>query len=152
MDYQEYLDTYVAYDKILAKRCWAAILDYLFYFIILMLYGYFLGEVHEWGFKEEGGFAFNVDAGFFATVFIWFLYFPVIESSLGYTLGKGLLDLKVVPEDKKEFPFIVSLKRHLLDPIDFAFFGIVAVLLVKYNKRHKRLGDYWAKSNVIVEE
>ena len=152
MDFQEYLEKYVSYDRILARRCWAAVIDYLVYFIILMLYGYFFGDVQDWGFKESGGFAFRVNPGFFPTIILWFLYFPTVESILGYTFGKGLFDLKVIPEDKKEFLFVVSFKRHLLDPIDFAFFGLIGILFVKFGKEHKRIGDHFAKSLVILEE
>ncbi len=152
MDYQEYLEKYVSYDRILARRCWAALIDYVVYFLILMLYGYIFGDVHGWGFNENGGFSFRVNPGFFSTVILWFIYFPITESILGYTLGKGALDLKVIPQDRKDFPFVVSLKRHLLDPIDFAFFGLVGILLIKFSKEHKRLGDHWAKSLVVKEE
>jgi uncharacterized RDD family membrane protein YckC len=152
MDYQEYLDKYVSYDRILARRCWAALIDYVVYFLLLILYAYFFGDVQEWGFKDNGGFSFRVNPGFFPTVILWFLYFPAIESIFGYTLGKGALDLKVIFQDKKEFPFVVSLKRHLLDPIDFAFFGLVGILFIKFSEEHKRLGDFWAKSLVVKEE
>ena len=151
MDYQEYLDKYVSYDRILARRIWAAMIDYLVYFLLLILYSYFFGEVQEWGFKENGGFAFKVNPGFLPTILLWFLYFPIVESLLGYTLGKGILDLRVVPKDRNDFSFIISLKRHLLDPIDFAFFGLVGILLIKFSKEHKRLGDFWAKSLVVKE-
>lgn len=152
MDYQEFLDKYVAYDRILARRCWAAITDYIVYYLLLILYSYFFGDVQEWGFKENGGFAFRVNPGFFPTVILWLSYFPLTESILGYTLGKGGFDLKVIPHDRKDFPFIVSLKRHLLDPIDFALFVLVGILCVKFSQEHKRLGDFWAKSLVVMEE
>jgi uncharacterized RDD family membrane protein YckC len=84
-------------------------------------------------------------------VLIWLIYFPFIESRLGYTLGKGLFDIKVVRERKSDSPFFVSLKRHLLDPVDFFFFGFVAVLLVKFTMKHKRLGEFWAHSLVVKE-
>lgn len=151
MENPEYIDKYNSYDRILARRGWAAIIDYLVFSIIILLYGYFFGEIQEWGFKENGGFALRVNPGFFTTIILWVLYFPTIESIFGYTLGKGALDLKVVCQDRKDFPFVVSLKRLLLDPIDFAFFGLVGAITIRTSKEHKRLGDFWAKSVVIKE-
>jgi len=152
MDYQEYLDKYVAYDFILAKRCWAALIDYILYFLILALYCFISGDVYLQGLKDDGNFAFNMNPGLIPTVIIWFFYFPTLESILGYTPGKGIFDIKVISEDRKEFPFVVSLKRHLLDPVDFAFFGLVGIISIKYSKQHKRLGDFWAKSLVVKDE
>lgn len=152
MDSQKYIDKNSSYDRILARRGWAAIIDYLVFFIIIILYGYVLGDIQEWGFNENGSFAFRVNPGFFPTVILWIIYFPTIESIFGYTLGKGALDLKVICQDRKDFPFVVSLKRHLLDPIDFAFFGLVGAMIIRTSMEHKRLGDFWAKSLVIKEE
>ena len=152
MEYQDYLDKYVSYDKILVKRCWAAIIDYLVFYIIVILYGYFFGTINEWYYNPPFDFTFNVDTGL-GTIIIWFLYFPIIEAMLGYTIGKGLFDLKVVQENKKDFLFSVTLRRHLLDFIDlFLFFGLVGIIMVKYTEEHKRIGDYFANSRVVLDD
>jgi hypothetical protein len=44
-----------------------------------------------------------------------------------------------------------AFKRHLLDPVDFAFFGLVAIILVKTRDDHKRLGDMVADSHIVRE-
>jgi len=82
---------------------------------------------------------------------LWFIYFPVVEGIFGYTLFKGLFDLKVVPDRRRDSHFAVSLKRHLLDPVDFAFFGLVGIILVKSRDDHKRLGDMVAYSHVALD-
>jgi len=151
MDYQDYLDQYIAYDPILARRCFAAALDYFIYFVIYIIYTYFFGDVNDWGIKD-GTFKFNINIGFFSFVFIWFLYFPVIESIYGYTLGKGLFDLKVVRENTENSKFYVSFIRHLVDFIDFFLFGLVAILLVKFTKKHKRIGDLLADTLVVLDK
>ena len=150
MEYQEYLDRFVAYDAVLMRRCWAAFFDYLIYVILVFLYGYFFGEINEW---ETGGgsFKFSVDPGFLGKTIIWILYFPLCEAVFGYTLAKGLLNLKVVLDRKNDFPFAVTFKRHLLDVVDFTLFGAVAVLTVKFTREHKRLGDLFAHSRVVQE-
>ena len=147
MDYQEYLDQYVSYDKVLVRRCWAAVLDYFLYSAIVVLYSYFFGEVQQWGFRE----GFNADAGLLVPMAIWVLYFPGAEAVFGYTLGKGLFDLKVVRERKADFPLFVTFKRHMLDLIEFSSMGLIAILMVKFTKDHKRIGDFLAHSRVVLE-
>ncbi len=151
MDYQEYLDTYVAYDPVLARRCYAALVDYFVYFMLTVIYCYFFANVKEWGFSN-GQFRMSFDGIFWPSVIIWFLYFPLLESILGYTLGKGLFDLKVIRERKDDFPFKVSLVRHFVDFIDFFLFGAPAIALVKFTKQHKRLGDILARSRVVLDK
>ena len=150
MDRQEHLDRYVSYRPVIARRGWAALLDYLFYFVLIMIYGYFFGAVNQWGLTDTG-FSFNVNPGLVAPVVLWLIYFPFIEGMFGYTVGKGLLDLKLVCQRKDDFAFFVALKRHLLDPVDFFLFGLVGILLVKNTRDHQRLGDMWAHSLVIKE-
>jgi len=151
MDYQEYLDQYIAYDPILARRCFAAAIDYFIYFIIYILYTYFFGEMKQWGI-ENGVFSYRFNIGFFSLIIIWFLYFPFIESIYGYTLGKGLFDLKVVKENSEDSNFYVSFIRHLPDFLDFFLFGLIAVILVKYTKKHKRIGDLLADTIVVLDK
>ena len=143
MDREEYL----RYEPFLARRCWAATLDYLFYFGMFYIYVRFVGAENEQGIYEAKGFSH-----FIAIVLIWFIYFPVMEGIVGYTVFKGVFDLKVVQERRQDYRFMVAFKRHLLDPIDFFFFGIVAIILVKTRSDHKRLGDIVAHSKVVLDK
>lgn len=152
MEYKEYLDKYVSYDNILMRRCWAALIDYGVFYILLLLYGYFFGNVKEWYFYSFDSYSYNVDLGL-AMPTIWFLYFPLLEAMFGYTPGKGLFDLKVIQENKKDLFISVTIRRHLCDIIDFfILFGIGAILLVKFTDEHKRVGDFWANSKVVLDE
>jgi uncharacterized RDD family membrane protein YckC len=132
------------------RRSFAALIDNIIFLAILLIYNFIRGNAPEW----EGNlfvYIFHSIPGFFIVLFIWFFYYPVLESMLGYTLGKGLFDLEVVLENKKDSPLGVSLKRHLLDPIDYLIFGVPAILLVTFSEEHKRLGDRWANSRVLRE-
>ncbi len=42
-----------------------------------------------------------------------------------------------------------SFKRHLLDPIDMFFFGLIGILTIKNSVKNQRLGDMWAKTIVM---
>jgi uncharacterized RDD family membrane protein YckC len=143
MDYQEY----VRYEPFLARRAWAAILDYLLYLGIFIGYVFFFGTPNAEGMLEAKGIQHV-----FGVVILWILYFPGMEGMFGFTLFKGLFDLKIAPERRKDARFVVAFKRHLLDPIDFFVFGIVAIILVKTREDHKRLGDMLAHSRVVLDK
>jgi len=143
MDYQDY----VKYEPFLARRACAATLDYLLYVAIFYGYVHFFGKENEQGMIEAKGIHHVL-----AVMFLWILYFPVVEGAFGFTLIKGLFDLKIVPERRKDFRIAVAFKRHLLDPIDFFLFGLVAIVLVKTRDDHKRLGDMFAHSRVVPDK
>lgn len=119
-------EEYVSYEPQLARRVAAALLDYMLFFGLLIGYAALFGEA-----QGDGRFYVYGIGHLFATAFLWFLYFPVTEGVWGFTLFKGLFDLKVVSDRRKDFDVIVALKRHLFDPIDFFIFGLVAIILVK---------------------
>jgi predicted RNA-binding Zn-ribbon protein involved in translation (DUF1610 family) len=48
--------------------------------------------------------------------------------------------------------FSQAFKRHLLDFLDYSFFGLVAVVTIKNTPDHQRIGDLWAKTIVIGSE
>ncbi len=143
MKYEEY----VAYEPILSRRVVAAILDYALYFALVFGYIYFFGKPNDQGAMEVKGFGH-----IFMIFLLWVVYFPVVEGTFGYTAFKGILDLKVVQERRKDFGIAVSFKRHIVDFIDFFLFGTVAVILVKVSSDHKRLGDRIAHSHVVLDK
>jgi uncharacterized RDD family membrane protein YckC len=149
MDYVQYLDQVVSYDRVLAKRAWAAIIDYFVYTLLLMLYSYFFGTFQ----RPDNGYLISIqfNPGFFATVLIWILYFPTMESIFGCTLAKRLFHLRVVREHRTDFPFFVAFKRHMFDWLELLPFGIIAALTARFSQHHKRLGDMIAHSRVIFE-
>jgi uncharacterized RDD family membrane protein YckC len=151
---REYPSAVVAYEAVLARRCWAAILDYFLFGAIVLGYMILFGPSKDVDHRSDSESMILLRPGFLTLNGLWLVYFPVTESLLGYTLGKGAFGLKVVRERKKDFPFKAALKRHLLDPLEFFFvpFGIVAILMVKFTKDHKRLGDMWAHTRVVRED
>jgi uncharacterized RDD family membrane protein YckC len=78
----------------------------------------------------------------------YFGYFVLMESNLGYTLGKGLLGLKVTTGSGGKPSAEQVWRRHLLDVIEFQLFGIPAIVAVKITRGY-RLGDLWAKTSVV---
>ena len=138
--YKEYL----SYQPLLFRRAWATVLDYLLFYLMVTAYAAYFG-------RPVGWFTFYVHGiqHIIGILFIWFLYFPLFEGVAGYTLFKGLFDLRVQRDRKTDFPFFVSLKRHLADPIDFVFFGAVGIVVSSVRADHKRIGDLFARARVI---
>lgn len=74
-----------------------------------------------------------------------------LEIGLGGTFGNSLLGIKAIPINgvNRNLTFIESLKRHLADPLDIFFFGLVAIITINSTDRNQRVGDLWAKTIVV---
>ena len=129
------------------KKIIAALIDYT---IIITIDFYLVFAFGEPVVGEPESFELN---GFPAliTILPWFIFTICLEYFLGSTLGNGIVGLKPVMQENKnmKITFIQSLKRHLLDPIDMFFFGLIGYLVMKSNKDGQRLGDIWAKTIVV---
>ena len=79
------------------------------------------------------------------------MYFPVIEGLTGQTLGKRIFGLRVTKDGWKDISVGEAFVRHLMDPIDFAFGGVVGLIVAKSSNRHQRIGDRIA-STIVVED
>ena len=128
----------------LLKRTLATIIDYGLYLI------FFSWLVITYGVpNDEGGYTLSNDPKGWWIFVVWIIYFPIIESIRGQTLGKLILGLRVVTKNGNPISFGQAFKRHLLDMIDFFFFGVVAFITIKNTPDHQRVGDLWAKTIVI---
>lgn len=129
------------------RKILAAIIDYS---IIVTINFYLILTFGEPVPGETGSYQMN---GFPALINIipWFIFTVCFEYFLGSTLGNGIVSLKPVAQENqnRKITFFQSLKRHLLDPIDMFFFGIVGYLVMKSNQNGQRLGDIWAKTVVV---
>jgi len=128
----------------LLKRTLSTVIDYGLYL------GFFIWLVVTYGVpNDEGGYTLKNDLKGLWIIVVWFIYFPIIESLRGQTLGKLILGLQVVTKSGNQISFGQAFKRHLVDMIDFFFFGIVAFIAIKNTPDHQRLGDLLAKTIVI---
>lgn len=129
----------------LARRIIAGFIDYLLIFCFTIIYIYLVGEPND-----EGGYGVS---GLLALgpMLIWGIMTVGIEQWFGRTIGNSLVDLKPKSIDGiVDSPmFVQSLQRHLLDPIDMFFFGIVGIILINITEKKQRLGDIWAKTVVV---
>jgi len=116
----------------------------LFIVVPLLLLGRFIGFV--------GSFAFV----FFGPVtllswLLWLLYFTYFESTSGQTLGKQVMNIRVVDETTMQhLDFSRSLVRNILRIIDWLpFLYLIGFILVATNSKKQRIGDMAARSIVV---
>jgi len=151
MNYKTYYNKYLSLDPILARRCWAALLDYFVVSAAFMVYTYGVRNLVEISMGLQS-LNFQGNASPLTFILLWIIYFPVPEAIFSATLGKAAFDLKVVYEDNNSSRFVSSLKRHILDLIDFPFFGLIGILMVKLSREHKRAGDFWGHTTVVIQQ
>lgn len=126
------------------KRTLATFIDYVVYCTFWVAYVYNFGYLNE-----EGGYTVSGLMTFPLTVF-WFLYFPVVESLKGQTLGHLVAGLQIVSVSGAPATFIQTFKRRILDPLDlFPFFGLIAFITIKNTEKNQRVGDLFAKTIVV---
>ena len=133
------------YKTNLKKRFFASLLDYIIVFTLTYFYIDFFGTLNENG---DGG---KTVRGLmtFPLFSFWFAYFIIVETYFGGTLFHLAFNLKVQTLDRKPIEFKQAFKRHLVDPIDFFFWGLPAFIAIKNSDKHQRLGDMWAKTLVV---
>lgn len=131
--------------KSIGDRFVAALIDYLIIWTFFFYFGYTFGEPNN-----EGGFSLN---GFISLVpmLFWFFITIGLEQLLGATIGNKLIGIKPISQDQDypDLTFSQSLKRHLLDPVDMFFFGLIAIVTIKNTPNNQRVGDIWAKTIVV---
>jgi uncharacterized RDD family membrane protein YckC len=77
-------------------------------------------------------------------------YYSLMEGYLGQTVGKMLLGIKVVRENRGEVPGIKTAAiRTVLRTIDGLFFYLVAFISVLASDKNQRLGDMVADTLVV---
>jgi len=138
----------------IGNRILAGIVDYLIICAFFFVYVYSFGEPNE-----DGGYSVNGLPALIPILF-WGIMTVGIEQFFGATLGNLLVGLKPVSIRKssdnstfsgtdEKLTFGQSLKRHLLDPIDMFFFGLIGIVTIKNTDRNQRLGDIWGNTIVI---
>jgi uncharacterized RDD family membrane protein YckC len=127
----------------IGRRFVAALIDGILLGIVSYLLAIVTGQTTEAGFNLQGAPAF-------LAFLIGFGYFIVLEATLGATLGKLIMGLRVLKLDGSPIGWGPSVIRNLMRIVDFLPFayiaGIVAVLV---SKKKQRLGDMAAGTAVV---
>ncbi len=130
--------------KYIGRRYLAGFIDYSIVYLITFLLVFTLGTQDEDYTYHLNGLPALIP------VLFWFLFIVCLENWFGATVGNSIVSLKptTLSGYANKISFGQSLKRHLLDPIDMFFFGLIAIMVIKTSDKNQRLGDIWAKTTV----
>ncbi|SHJ26729.1 Uncharacterized membrane protein YckC, RDD family [Mesonia phycicola] len=129
----------------IGKRILAGFIDYLLIYGFTFFMVFTLGEPND-----DGGYSLNGAPALIPMIF-WLIMTVGLESGFGGTIGNSIVGLKAIPMNgiNQKLTFGQSFKRHLLDPIDMFFFGLVGIITIKNTDKNQRVGDLWAKTIVV---
>jgi uncharacterized RDD family membrane protein YckC len=126
------------------RRVTATIIDYTFIFGFTFWYIFTFGNQDTEGTYTVSGLPALVP------MVVWFLYLVVPEKLFSSTLGHRLCGLKIISLSGNELGFGQVIKRRIADALEITWcFGLIAFILVKNTEFQQRLGDLWAKTQVV---
>ncbi len=76
-------------------------------------------------------------------------YFTYFEGTTGQTIGKRMVNIKVVKENGKQVTYMDALVRTILRMIDGIGMYIVGLIVVLASEKKQRVGDMAAKTLVV---
>jgi uncharacterized RDD family membrane protein YckC len=135
----------------LKDRILAALIDFVLFLMIFFPLTYFIKGVwimspidHQWA---SGLFITDPICIFFLVIMI--IYFIALEALFGQTLGKLIMEIKIVDKEGNSPGFRKSLIRNLLRVVDaLPSLYILGIYLISTSEKNQRYGD--KKTNVIV--
>ena len=133
---------------VVIRRGIAWLLDILFlsifFFPATFLYSgkWIMGpEEHLWGISDPICLVF---------LFVIFAYLILMESYVGWTIGKRILGMRVVDVSGNKIGLSKSIIRNLLRLLDgLPAFNILGIILIATSQGKQRLGDRIAKTYVV---
>ncbi len=132
----------------IGDRFVAGLVDYIIIYGLTFFLIFTFGEPND-----EGGYSLNGLPALVPIIF-WLIMTVGLEIGFGATIGNSLVKLKAIPKNgmNRKLTFGESFKRHLLDPIDMFFFGLIAIVTIKNTDKNQRLGDIWGNTIVVRTE
>jgi uncharacterized RDD family membrane protein YckC len=98
--------------------------------------------MNTYSFHFHGGGAFGI-------LLLSIAYYSVLEATLGATVGKLVMGIRVVQEDGSKCTWQGAIVRNLLRVIDAFPFYLIGAILVWTSPKRQRLGDRAANTVVI---
>ena len=136
----------------LYQRFWAFVLDVIFFCVLFFPIAYLykgtwlmMPSDHDW---RWGMIVFDPICLVFL-IFI-FCYYIFLEGLTGYTVGKRIMNIKVVNEEGNKLGLKKSFIRNVFRMIDgLPALNILGIYLILTTPENTRLGDKMAHSRVI---
>ena len=130
-----------------ARRALAVLIDSLLWVIPASVFADAFHTTHVAG---STSWNFSISSGkSWAVTLLWFAYLVVMEATLGATLGKFVVGIRVVKLDGTPMDFQASLLRNVLRIVDGLFFYLVGAICVWTSPLKQRLGDRVAGTVVV---
>ena len=76
-------------------------------------------------------------------------YYTYLEGTSGQTLGKRIINIKVVKADGSRCDMSSAFLRSILRIIDSLFIGIVGIIVILTTEKKQRIGDIVANTIVV---
>jgi uncharacterized RDD family membrane protein YckC len=134
----------------MGDRAIAALLDSIVVAVFIIPVG--MWAAVRWGGVTPNGFELQGTAAFFTFFMIgifWLLYYWLFEGMFGATLGKLIMQVKVLRLDGSNIGLGKSLIRNLLRVIDGIGLYLVGFLVALLSSKKQRLGDHVAATIVV---
>jgi uncharacterized RDD family membrane protein YckC len=118
----------------IGRRLGAFFIDFFIYYMTGVILGLFFDT------QSDSIFSYNLE-GIGALISFCFMFFlwPISEGIWGQTIGKRVLDLKVVSKKNEPINLGQSFGRFFLGIIDFFF--LIGIIVALANKDNQRIGD-----------
>ena len=137
-------------------RVHASLIDYFLVAVITFIVAWvfnqnILHDLENEGVREQGRFWATEISHNLIGFFIWYLYYTVAESSkFQGTLGKRLLDLKVIDESGNRIS-VARAAGRLISKIVSAIIFLIGFLMVGWTQKKQGLHDKIANTFVIID-
>ena len=140
---EEFENYYVKFEKAsIGRRIAASLIDFIIYYLSGLILGLFFDT------QNDGVFSYHLE-GFPALISFCIMFFlwPISESLWGQTVGKRLLDIKVVTKKNEPINLGQAFGRFFMGIIDFFF--LLGIIVAAVNKDNQRIGDAAAGTFVV---
>lgn len=129
----------------IGPRLVAQIVDTVVLIVLFFLVGFAISGSLSFQYQGEAAIPVVI-----AYLLVWILYFAILEGTMGATLGKKVVKIKVVREDGSACGIGPAFVRTLLRIIDgLPFVYIIGMVLISRSEKKQRLGDRLAKTVVV---
>ena len=107
------------------------------------------GSIVTVGFGDIWWFNLTAGTAMLTWLLLGFAYYVALEASVGSTIGKLLLGIRVIKTDGEPADWKSSFIRNLLRVVDGIAFYLVAALFAWDSPKRQRLGDRVASTIVV---
>jgi uncharacterized RDD family membrane protein YckC len=129
----------------IGPRLVAQIVDTVVLVVLFLLVGFVLSGSFAFEYQGEAAYPFLTAYGL-----IVILYYAILEGTMGATVGKKVVKIKVVKDDGSACGIGPAFVRTLLRVIDaLPFLYIIGLVLIARSEKKQRLGDRLAGTLVV---